>query len=364
MEVELILVAQGGSIGYFTGNVRTLMDDMKELRPTFICGVPRVFTRVVAGMKDKIDKLPFLKKLLINTVLKQKISCFNEEKSTSFLTDLVLQPFRDALGGRLRFLVSGGAPILPEIYDFMKLTLTPVIIQGYGLTETAAGLAVQEYPEKDPSNVGPFSMTSECKLRKVLDYNPRGIEKCGELMVRGPHIFREYYKNPELTEEAKISGEWFVTGDIIRLTDNGMVQIIDRAKQLVKLSQGEYISITSLTDLYGTAEGVLNIYLYADSHHDAPVAVIIPTPDLVKRWNEMNILKANESEIAKGGLISALKDVHTKNQMRGFERISKILIDFEEFSIDNGLMTPSLKPQWQALRKKYESLLIDLLDRQ
>lgn len=338
------------------------MSDISACRPTVICGVPRVFTRIVSGMQEKISKLPFLKRLLVETILKQKKNSFLYGKQQSFICDLILNDFRQALGGRVRLIVSGGAPILPETYEFMKLTLSPLIIQGYGLTECAAGLAVQQYPETNIMVVGAVSITSECKLRRIMDYDPRGPVPCGELLVRGPHVFKEYYKEPELTHEAKIDGEWFATGDIIRLTDDGLIQIIDRAKQLVKLSQGEYLSLTTLNETYTTADGVANIYIYADSHHDFIVAAVVPTPILIERWKSLNIFKPNDSPIAKEVLLAGLKECHLKNRLRGFERIERIYIDLEDFTIENGLLTPSMKPQWQALRKKYEFKMIELLN--
>lgn len=363
MGVELILMAQGGAIGFFTGDVRNLIADIQEFKPTIICGVPRVFNRIVSTMKTKIENLTGLKKTLVNWIIKHKIRNFKAHKYSSILLDIVLAPFKEALGGRVRMIVSGGAPILPEVYEFMKATLCPIIIQGYGLTECAAGLAVQESPEQDPTNVGGVTICSEVKLRKVegLLYDPRGTPRSGELLVRGPHIFQEYFKEPRLTAEAK-DGEWLCTGDIVTITEDGLVKIIDRAKQLVKLSQGEYISITSLNDIYGMSEKVKNIYIYADSHHDSPAAVIVPSDNQVKLWETQGITDPANSEAAKNEIIAELKIIHQKNKLMGFERISRIHLDLEEFTVDNGLLTPSMKPQWQALRKKYEAILVELLD--
>ena len=185
---------------------------------------------------------------------------------------------------------------------------------------------------------------------------------CGELLIRGPHVFKGYYKNEELTKEAMVDGEWFATGDIVQLTPHGVIQIIDRAKQLVKLSQGEYLSITTLNDTYSSAQGVANIYIYADSHHDAPAAVVVPTPALINKWKAQGITDPANSKAAKDELLKNLEDCHKEQSLRGFERLKTIIIETENFTVENGLITPSMKPQWQSLRKKYECRLLEAME--
>jgi len=363
--VELIMIAQGASIGFYSGNVKNLTNDLQALQPTIICGVPRVWNRIVDTMKAKIQALPKLKQLLINSSIKMKLKAIKSGKPHSEILDLVVfKSFISVLGGRVRLIVSGGAPILPEVYDFLRATITPNVVQGYGLTEVAAGLAVQEIPPLTPSDTGAVSITSDVKLRAVegLQYNPRGSPMCGEILVRGPHVFKGYYKDEKQTNDCMVDGEWFATGDIGMITSSGVVQIIDRAKQLVKLSQGEYLSITSLTDLYGRAEGVQNIYIYADSHHDFPAALVIPTSSMIKEWSARGITDPVNSQSAKEDLIKNLNEIAKAQSLRGFEKITTVVIDLEEFTIENGLLTPSMKPQWQSLRKKYESSLIDAME--
>jgi long-chain acyl-CoA synthetase len=277
--------------------------------------------------------------------------------------DQVLAPFRAALGDRIRLIVSGGAPILKETFEFIRSAITPSIVQGYGLTECSASLAVQEYPEKDPTNVGGITIASECKLRKVpdLNYDPRGSPMCGEILVRGPHIFREYYKEQELTAEALVDGEWLATGDVGKI-QNGVLSIIDRVKQLVKLSQREYISVTTLNDLYSMADGVASIFVYADSLHDTPGAVVVPTQDRLDAWKAAGITDVVTSAVARDEILAELQKVHVKYKLMGFQRISAVLLELEEFTVENRLLTPSFKPQWQALRKRYQQEMVNLLD--
>lgn len=362
MGVELICMNQGTSVGFYTGCIANLMKDINALKPTIICAVPRVWNRIYSTMQSKIDSLPFLKRNLVKTVLAQKNFAIENHRPISLLCDIVLSPFRQALGGRVRLVVSGGAPILPDVFNFMRAGICPNIIQGYGLTEVGASVCVSEVPTIDSCDNGTVSITSQVKLRAVegMKYNPRGEIKEGEILIRGPHVFQGYYKQNELTKEVLQDG-WFATGDIGRITKEGHINIIDRAKQLVKLSQGEYLSITTLTDIYGSADGILNIYIYADSMHDAPAAVVVPNKEIIKEWKLKGIDEFQNSTACKKEILDNLNECATKNKLRGFERIKYIYLETAEFTVDNGLLTPSMKPQWQSLRKKYESIILELM---
>ena len=364
MGVELIMVAQGASIGFFSGSVRNLIDDLGALQPTIICGVPRVWNRIAQTMKQKISELPRFKRMLVEATLRFKGRCLHSGRPHSLLLDaLVLAPFRKSLGGRVRLIVSGGAPILPDVYEFLIAAITPNIVQGYGLTEVAASIAVSEIPQLSSKANGCVSQTSEVKLRKVegLLYDPRGEVIAGEILVRGPHVFKGYYKDQALTDEVIDKDGWFATGDVGVINGDGYVEIVDRAKQLVKLSQGEYISITMLTDIYSTTPGVRNIYVYANSHHDAPLAVVVPDEALIEKWKSAGITEFKGSKAAADEVLGLLRETAVANNLRGIERIAAVLLDDKEFTVDNGLLTPSMKLQWKSLAAKYEGALLELL---
>ena len=363
MSVELMMYAQGVRIAFARGPVADLLDDIKTMQPTIICVVPRILNRIVESMKKKISELkPILKTLIIKT-MESKISLIKQNKPQSLLLDMLLfKDFRAALGGRVRLIVSGGAPIMTDVFEFLAATITPNIVQGYGLTEVAAGLAVQEIPVFNPATVGASAICCEIKLRKVegTEYNPLDEIPKGELLVRGPNVFQGYYKQPELTKEVLSEDGWFATGDVVKITPEGQIQIIDRAKQLVKLCQGEYISLTTLTDYYSMAENISFIYVYADSMHDRPIAVVIPKPEKIKEWISKGYNDFKTNEITQKELINSLNKVFEEKKMRGFEKITTILIDDEEPTIANGLLTPSMKPQFNSLKKKYENSLKEL----
>ena len=356
MAVELVGYAQGVRIAYARGPVKDLIDDIQAMKPTAITSVPRILNRIADAMKQQIAAKPWYIQKLLWAAINAKADALAKNAPNSLILDGILfAKFRAALGGRVRCLINGGAPIIDDVFRFLSATVTPNIIQGYGLTEVAAGLAVQEIPAPSPRTVGPSSIACEVKLRRVpgADYNPNDpVAPTGELLVRGPIVFAGYYKQPELTEEA-MPGGWFATGDVCKITRAlGHIEIIDRAKQLVKLSQGEYLSLTQLTECYSMADLVSFIYVYADSRHNEPLAVVIPKASKISEWEGQGKDVKNDPSV-KEELVASLHKIYEEYKLRGFERITHIVVDTQEPTVENGLLTPSMKPQFASLKAKY-----------
>lgn len=360
---ELIGLAHGARVGYTRGIVKYLVEDIQELRPTAMIVVPRLLNRISDGMKEKISKMPKIAQYLINKAIEYKADCILQNKPTSWILDrLIFDKFSGALGGRLRLAVNGGAPIMDNVARFCSAALTPNIIQGYGLTETSAGVLVQEVPIWDYKTVGAVGLGCEIKLKQVAgtDYNIDGKNPTGEILVRGPNVFRGYYNRDDLTKDVFDEDGWFMTGDIATLNDDMHMVIIDRIKNLVKLCQGEYISITTLNEIYAFCDRTTFVFVYADPQHDFPVAMCVPKKEVVEEWKTQGITDPINDKRAHDDIIKALDEVKEKYKLRGFERIQKVLIDLEEPTIENGLLTPSLKPQYASLKAKYEKKLLDL----
>jgi long-chain acyl-CoA synthetase len=352
--VQIIMVAQGASIGFSSGSTQNLTDDLAALQPTIICGVPRLWNRIVGSMKERVNALPKALSFLVNYCIGKHLG------ESLILRALIFKRFAAALGGRVRLIVNGGAPIHPDVYEFLRSAICPNICQGYGLTEVSASVSVSAIPDHCPSSNGPPSLTADLKLRRIDGFNcdPRGIPPTGEVLVKGPQVFRGYYRNEALTKEVLDAEGWFATGDIVRINSDGCLEVIDRVKQLVKLSQGEYISVTTLTEIYGSTAGVASVYVYADSFRDRPIAAVVPSSELVEEWKSNGIEVYIGNKRAEEWVVGLLGNTADKNELRSFERIDSVLLDSDEFSIENGLLTPAMKPQWTSLRKKYEALLL------
>ncbi|KAI4295147.1 hypothetical protein MLD38_040602 [Melastoma candidum] len=253
--IEEYFFHNGASVGYYHGDLNALRDDLMELKPTFFAGVPRVFEKIYEGIKQAVNELNPFRRAVFSLLYKHKLHWMNmgyKGKEASRLADLLaFRKVRDKLGGRIRLIVSGGAPLSPAIEEFLRVTSCAFVVQGYGLTETC-GPTTLGFPDEMSliGTVGSVSVYNELRLVGVpeMGYDPLVSPSTGEICLRGKTVFPEYYKSPELTREAIRDG-WFHTGDIGEILPNGIVKIIDRKKNLVKLSQGEYVALEFLENI-------------------------------------------------------------------------------------------------------------------
>ena len=361
--VELMMTGQGVRIGFFSGDRRDMLVDAQELQPTVFCGVPRMFRRIVEKIKVDIDNsspvLRWILKWAIN------VRMHTSDANSLFLDMTLFSRFKELLGGKVRVIVSGGAPILSEHCQLLKATITPNVIQGYGATEFASAGCVQEVGASTPMTVGPVNVATDMKFRRVegMDYDPKADPPSGELLFRGPAVFPGYYKDDKATSEAMSDG-WFASGDVGSLTSDGQIEIIDRVSLFVKLSHGEFISLSKLSNIYSHAFGVAHAYVFADSHHSQPVAVVVPNQTMTEDWCARGITDFEHSKYAKSELLEHLAATAEKSKLRPFECLLDILLESEVFTVENGLLTASQKLQLQSLRLKYEVRLLELYDNQ
>ncbi|GMP87414.1 hypothetical protein CsSME_00039799 [Camellia sinensis var. sinensis] len=301
--IEEYFFHKGASVGYYHGDINELRDDLMELRPTFLAGVPRVFERIREGVIKALEELNPVRRRAFDILYQYKLAWMNlgfKHKNASWLADLLaFRKVKARLGGRIRLIVSGAAPLSSEVEEFLRVTSCAYVVQGYGLTETC-GLATVGFPDEMCmiGTVGSPFVYSELRLEEVpeMGYNPLGDPSCGEICVRGKTTFTGYYKNPELTAEAFKDG-WFHTGDIGEMLPNGVVKIIDRKKNLIKLSQGEYVAVECLEKFYGITPIVEDIWVYGDSFRSMLVAVVVPHEENTKRWAYQNGHRGSLSEL-------------------------------------------------------------------
>ncbi|KAH1227149.1 Long chain acyl-CoA synthetase 1 [Glycine max] len=312
--IEEYFFRKGASVGYYHGDLNALRDDLMELKPTLFAGVPRVFEKVKAR-----------------------------------------------LGGRVRLIISGGAALSPEVEEFLRVTTCAFVCQGYGLTETC-GPTTLGFPDEMCmlGTVGAVSIYNEIKLEEVpeMGYNPLETPPCGEICVRGKTVFTAYYKNPELTKEA-IKDGWFHTGDIGEMLPNGVIKIIDRKKNLVKLSQGEYIALEHLENVYGITPIVEDIWVYGNSFKSMLVAVVVPNEEFANKWAYSNGHIASFPKLCsldqlKKYVLSELKLTAERNKLRGFEHIKGVILEPHEFDMERDLVTATLKKKRNKLLKYYQ----------
>ncbi|XP_048336123.2 long chain acyl-CoA synthetase 1 isoform X2 [Ziziphus jujuba] len=369
--IEEYFFHNGASVGYYHGDLNALGDDLMELKPTLFAGVPRVFERVYEGIKKALQELNPRRRKIFDILYKYKLAWMNmgyKNKYASPLADLLaFRKIKARLGGRVRLIISGGAPLSSEIEEFLRVTCCAFVVQGYGLTETC-GPTTLGYPDEMSmvGAVGTVAVYNEMRLEEVpeMNYNPLGNPPCGEICIKGKSTFTEYYKNPELTKEA-IKDGWFHTGDIGQMLPNGTIKIIDRKKNLIKLSQGEYIALEYLENVYGITPIVEDIWVYGNSFKSSLVAVVVPHEENTKRWAYLNGFVGSLSEHCalqqlNSYILSELKLTAERNKLRGFENIRAIILEPRPFDMERDLITATMKKKRNQLLKYYQDQIDEL----
>jgi len=279
--------------------------DLKSLQPTLMAGVPMVWERVKKAMDTQVNKAGWIASTIFRTALATKWYMWNwwgrENWITQLIDYLVLYKAKQATGGRLRAGLTGGAPISKETHQFLHSTLC-FLVQGYGLTEvTGLGFLADFGGPPTLDTIGFPSPALEVKLQDVPEAGYFAKDGQGQMLIRGNSLMRGYYKQPELTKEAFSDG-WFKTGDVARVNPNGSFTIIDRAKNLVKLSNGEYIALERIESVYRNSHSIKNICIVANSLKDYIIGVVEPTNE---KDSDESILKDVQGAARAAGLSKA-----------------------------------------------------------
>ena len=200
---------------------------------------------------------------------------------------VVFKKTKAILGGNVRYMVTGSAPIDKTVIDFLKLCFCCPILEGYGLTESAAGSAVMDVNDTVTGHVGGPSESVKFRLKDLPEMSYMSSDRPyprGEICMQGPSIFSGYYKRPDKTAECFDAEGWFMTGDVVQVYPNGSVKIIDRSKNIFKLSQGEYIAPEKIEGVLSLSQAIAQCFLYGDSFKNACVCIVFPEEDWVRNW--------------------------------------------------------------------------------
>eukprot|EP00898_Chlorokybus_atmophyticus_P000746 jgi/Chlat1/1672/Chrsp127S01906 len=363
-DAEEFFLSRGAAIGYFCGDTRKLTADIKELRPTFLAGVPRVFERVYSGVLDKLGA-NVSKKRLFDVAYKYKRFWLNRgfthNWASPMFDKLVFSKVKDALGGRCRLVISGGAPLSFHVEEFLRVTMCCVVLQGYGLTETCAASLIMPPTPDMAGTVGVPLPITEFRLDAVgeMNYSPTDNPPRGELCLRGPSLYSGYYKRDDLTKDATDADGWFHTGDIGELTRSGGLKIIDRKKNIFKLSQGEYVAVEHLENLFGQCPLFEQIWLYGNSFETSLVCVAVPKEDKIMAWAKENGVNGSLEEVCKSDAtrkyaLEQLTAAGKAARMKGFEFPKAVYLDSQPFDEARDLVTPTMKKKRPQLQKFYQ----------
>ena len=372
--IMAVLVSRGIPIGFYNGDAKKLMEDAQILHPTAMCGVPRIFQRVYEGINDQLKKYPALLRKIFYKAMELKMKDLKEKGIlTNILWDnIAFKKVREFLGGRMRFMLIGSAPMDGYVLNFLRCALSCEIVEGYGQTEDAAGILLTKTYDPVTGHLGGPGYSTELKLVDVpdLDYKSTDVDPetgkwrpRGELCVRGPILFKGYLNLPDKTKEALDEDGWLHSGDVATIIPEhgNAFRIIDRVKNMFKLQQGEYIAPEKIENKLSDCKYIEQLFIYGDSLQSYLVGVLYPKQkDVIEFLQKkgINATKENYKDYFEDP--DLIKDILTEierfsrsNDIKGFEIVKKVYLTKEPFSVENELLTTTLKIRRHIAKKHF-----------
>ncbi|ESQ37014.1 hypothetical protein EUTSA_v10002409mg [Eutrema salsugineum] len=385
LEAEIVVFTSGCAIGY--GSAMTLTDtsnkikrgtkgDVSVLNPTIMTAVPAILDRVREGVLKKVEEKGGMAKTLFNIAYKRRLAAVDGSwfgawgLEKLFWETLVFKKIRAVLGGHIRFMLCGGAPLSPDSQRFINICMGAPIGQGYGLTETCAGATFSEWDDPAVGRVGP---PVPCGYIKLVSWEEGGYRVSdkpmprGEIVVGGNSVTAGYFNNQEKTDEVYKVDEkgmrWFYTGDIGRFHPDGCLEVIDRKKDIVKLQHGEYVSLGKVEAALGSSNYIDNIMVHADPMNSYCVALVVPSQGALQKWaEEAGVKHSDISELCENG--EAVKEVQQSlikaakaAKLEKFEIPAKIKLLPEPWTPESGLVTAALKIKREQIKSKFKDEL-------
>lgn len=346
---------------YYTASFDQVGDNLREVKPTVMTAVPRLFEKVYHRIiKKGLSEKGWKRRIFVRSLevgqryaeLKDKGKRIGPalRLQQKVADRLVFSKWREGVGGRLRYFVSGGAPLSPALsYAFMAAGIP--ILQGYGATETCIVTANRP----DDNQVGSVGLPFQ------------GIEIAiaadGEILLRGPNVMRGYYGHPEETASV-LKDEWFATGDVGHLDKKGRLYITDRKKDLFKLSNGKYVAPQQIESLLKQSEFVNQVVVVGVGRKQ-PAALVVPEWEAVRQALTESGEQFPSDRASLATFAPAIKLVQSDvasltRELADYERIRRIALLPDEFTIDRGELTPTLKVKRRVIDQKFGSVIDDL----
>lgn len=355
---------------------------LEQYKPTIMCAVPKIWDVIKKGVQAKVGAESKVKQYLVNTAFETRTRARKLGFDTPLFKALVFKKFSQVVGGRLRYAVSGGGPLNSDVQEFISTCFGIPFGQGYGLTETCAGLSVQDMNDERAGIVGAPIPCVEVKVVSCPEINDKAglpylssdrkdvngdpIFGRGEVLVRGGCVGLGYYMMHDKTKEEFEPSGWFHTGDIGQFVSDGSIQIVDRKKNLIKLKGGEYIAVENMEMSYGNSRFVDavagGICCYGDGDMDRPIALMQLNPVVVMNWAKENNIAGdfNSLKDSKELYDAVMNDMVSEFKNAGLGRNEKLvaiaLIANDPWTPENGCLTAANKLQRRAVIEKHDGL--------
>jgi len=374
---ESMMIVWGVGVGYSHPN--TLTDkstmvkrghkgDASVLKPSIMFCVPLILDRIYKGVTENIKKKGEFVSELMEFCIAYKLACSRRGQVTPIMDRLIFRSIRLLVGGRVRAILAGGAPLSEDTHDYLRTVLGITLLQGYGLTETTACGAVMHFEENSVGRVGPPVQGVHLRLVNWEEGNYRVSDKPhprGEIYIGGPNVAAGYYNNPDKTKEEFFTDEegrrWFKTGDIGRFEEDGTLRIIDRKKDLVKLQFGEYVSLGKVESVLKGCPVVANVCIFGDSSKSYVVAVICPVKEILVEiarkfgkaeldWEAMVVDKD-----VTGAVLREVISHGKRSRLERFEVPGAVTLTSIEWTPETGLTTAAMKLKRKPLTDHYDA---------
>jgi long-chain acyl-CoA synthetase len=341
-------------------SLEKIKSNLTEIRPTILVSVPRIFEKIYAGIWAQVQTQKIKLKLFEWAIsvgkevgeykLSGQVLPLDLLLKYELAKKLVLSKITEAFGGRLKFAISGGAPISKDIALFFH-SAGILVLEGYGLTETTAAITVNT----------PFNYRFGSVGRPIGEVQLK-IAEDGEILVKSDKVMKEYYKNPEATKEAFTDG-WFHTGDIGEIMSGGDLKITDRKKDLIKTAGGKYVAPQRLDGLLKLSPNIAQTHIHGDQKKYIIALITLDKLSVEKLAKENGVTaetweKLIESNFVQNLVRKAVADANS--QLASYESIKKYLVLPNEFTVESGELTPSMKVKRKVVDERYKKQIDSL----
>jgi long-chain acyl-CoA synthetase len=354
MITQLGAIEVGAALSFFGGDTRRIIEELSEARPTYLPSVPRIFEKLYTLATAELEKASPEEREQFEQAVELGVEARSREARGEEVPEEMRAPLaatderifkhvRALFGGKLRFAVSGAAPIAPEILKFFYAAGVPVL-EGWGLTET--------------TGVGCLTRPEAMKFGTIGQPLP-GVEirtsDESELQIRGPVVFREYWRNPEATKETFTDDGWFRTGDLGEIDDEGFVRITGRAKDIIITAGGKNLTPANLENDLQQSRWISRAVMYGD-RRPYPVALITLDPEEIEPWAKERGLATDLGELARDEKVRELIQGELDRANARYaqvEQIKRFAILDHDFSQEDGELTPTLKLKRNVVYDRY-----------
>jgi long-chain acyl-CoA synthetase len=354
--IELLSIDIGGTLVYWEKDPNKIIPNLAEVKPTYFPSVPRIFEKIYATAIGRVEKAGFVKKQIFNWAIRvgRKVRELERQgkepgpllrRQFAFADKAVLSNIRNLFGGRIKQAVTGAAPISPEILEFFW-ACGVLVLEGYGMTETSTASTINRHDDFKFGSVGkPFP---GCELKIAPD---------GEVLIKGPNIFRGYYKNEDATQETIVDG-WLHTGDLGHIDEDGFLYITGRKKDIIITAGGKNITPANLENGLKQNQYISQAVVYGDRRPYLTAIVTLDPEEVASYAKDRDLGTTDVAELSRREEIrqlvqQAMDDVNSK--VARVEQVKKFAILPHDLTQETGELTPTLKVKRNIVYDKYKA---------